>query len=103
VTDEAGNVSTPAVVEVVIRDLQKPTAVLDAPRQVETGQSFQLSGSRSTDIAPGPDCPLSMDDAVLKIVSKPTVTTVARQQPLRAAGIFAISFLVRKSGLDQQI
>ena len=53
VTDDAGNVSAPAVVEVVIRDTQKPTAVLDAPRQVEVGQSFQLSGSRSTDIAPG--------------------------------------------------
>jgi hypothetical protein len=53
VTDDAGNVPTPAVVEVVVRDSQKPTAVLDAPRQVEAGQSFQLSGSRSTDIAPG--------------------------------------------------
>jgi hypothetical protein len=53
VTDDSGNVSTPAVVDVIVRDLQRPTAVLDAPRQVETGQSFQLSGSRSTDITPG--------------------------------------------------
>ena len=52
VTGDAGNVSTPAVVEVVVRDSQKPSAVLDAPRQVEAGQSFQLCGSRSTDIAP---------------------------------------------------
>jgi hypothetical protein len=53
VSDDAGNVSAPAAVEVIVRDWQKPTAVLDASRQVEAGQSFQLSGSRSTDIAPG--------------------------------------------------
>ena len=53
VTGDAGNVSTPALVEVVVRDSQKPTAVLDAPRLAEAEQSFEVSGSRSTDTALG--------------------------------------------------
>ena len=44
VSDDAGNVSAPAMVEVIVRDSQKPTAVLDAPRQVKTGQSFSFPG-----------------------------------------------------------
>ena len=53
VVDEAGNASDPSTVEVIIRDSQKPTAVLDAPQQVEFGQSFALSGKRSSDVPPG--------------------------------------------------
>ncbi len=53
VVDDSGNASTPSVVEVIVRDTQKPTAVLDAPREVESGNSFQLSGRRSSDIPPG--------------------------------------------------
>jgi len=53
VVDDSGNASTPSVVEVIVRDTQKPTAVLDAPREVESGKSFQLSGRRSSDIPPG--------------------------------------------------
>jgi hypothetical protein len=53
VVDDSGNESEPNFVEVVIRDTQRPTAVLDAPRQVEAGQSFALSGDRSSDVAPG--------------------------------------------------
>ncbi len=50
VADDSGNSSDPSVVEVIVRDTQKPTAVLDAPREVELGRSFQLSGRRSSDI-----------------------------------------------------
>ena len=50
VDDDSGNRSDPAVEEVIVRDTQKPTAVLDAPREVELGRSFQLSGKRSLDI-----------------------------------------------------
>ncbi|HUM01923.1 MAG TPA: hypothetical protein VL084_06530 [Thermoanaerobaculia bacterium] len=53
VVDDSGNRSDPDVVEVVVRDAQKPTAVIDAPRLVDFGKSFQLSGARSADIAPG--------------------------------------------------
>jgi hypothetical protein len=41
-------------------DAQKLTAVLDAPRQVAAGQSFQLSGSRSSGYRAREDCSLSI-------------------------------------------
>ena len=50
VTDDSGNASDASVAEVIVRDTQKPTAVLDAPREVELGRSFQLSGRRSSDV-----------------------------------------------------
>jgi hypothetical protein len=53
VVDDAGNASDPAVVEVIIKDTLRPTAVLDAPKAVEVGQSFVLVGDRSSDVAPG--------------------------------------------------
>ena len=53
VTDDSGNVSEPAVVEVIVRDETKPTAVIDAPATVAAGRSFSLSGARSSDIPPG--------------------------------------------------
>ncbi len=53
VEDDSGNQSEPAVVEVLVQDTQRPTAVLDAPRQVEAGSSFALAGDRSTDVPPG--------------------------------------------------
>jgi hypothetical protein len=53
VTDDAGNESEPAFVEIVVIDDKKPTAVLDAPATVPLGASFSLSGARSSDVAPG--------------------------------------------------
>jgi hypothetical protein len=53
VVDDSGNASEPTFVEVIIRDTQRPTAVLDAPKQVEAGRSFALAGDRSSDVPPG--------------------------------------------------
>lgn len=54
VFDEDNNASEPAFLEVTIRDSLRPTAVLDGPRGgVEAGTSFNLSGQRSSDVAPG--------------------------------------------------
>jgi hypothetical protein len=50
VVDDSGNVSEPDIIEVIVKDLTKPTAVLQAPREVDFGQSFQLSGKQSFDI-----------------------------------------------------
>ena len=53
VVDDSGNVSLPDVVEVIVRDTVLPTAVLEAPKTVQPGQSFFLNGKRSSDVAPG--------------------------------------------------
>ena len=53
VTDDSGNASQPALIEIVVRDTLAPTAVIDGPRQVEVGNAFELSGKRSSDIPPG--------------------------------------------------
>jgi hypothetical protein len=61
VVDEAGNESEPVFLDVVVRDTEKPTAVLDvvdaSGRRVEPvmsfGQSFILTGARSTDVGGG--------------------------------------------------
>ena len=61
VVDDAGNESDPSFLDVVVRDTQKPTAVLDVvdvngkriDPLVPAGQSFTLSGARSSDLAPG--------------------------------------------------
>lgn len=53
VTDDAGNDSQPDTVEFIVRDTQRPTAVLSVPSQVEFGTSFLLDGRRSSDVAPG--------------------------------------------------
>jgi hypothetical protein len=50
VVDDSGNESSPDTVDVIIQDTQRPTAVLDAPRAVEFGNSFTLLGDRSLDI-----------------------------------------------------
>ena len=61
VVDNSGNESEPATIDVIIRDTQRPTAVLDMVNadkaivkpQVSVGESFLLSGLRSTDVEPG--------------------------------------------------
>ena len=61
VIDDAGNESEPATIDVIVRDTQRPTAVLDMVNadkavikpNVSVGESFMLSGMRSTDVAPG--------------------------------------------------
>jgi hypothetical protein len=61
VVDSAGNESAPAFLEVIVRDQTNPTAVLDMVDEngtritpvVAYGQSFILSGTRSSDPQPG--------------------------------------------------
>ncbi|MBI5016033.1 MAG: hypothetical protein HZB55_11190 [Deltaproteobacteria bacterium] len=53
VVDDSGNESAPAEAQVLIVDRTAPTAVLEAPAQAEFGQSFTLSGARSSDAPPG--------------------------------------------------
>jgi hypothetical protein len=53
VRDDAGNESAPALVEIVVVDDRKPTAIIEAPRTVPFGTSFTLSGARSVDAPPG--------------------------------------------------
>jgi hypothetical protein len=44
VEDDSGNSSEPSITEVIARDTQKPTAVLDAPREVELAVAFNSQG-----------------------------------------------------------
>jgi hypothetical protein len=61
VVDDAGNESEPTFLDVVVRDVDRPTAVLDIVNAdsvrvdpvVARGQSFILSGLRSADVPPG--------------------------------------------------
>jgi hypothetical protein len=62
VIDNAGNESAPVTIDIVVRDTGRPTAVLDlvnaagaivTPPNVAFGQSFTLSGRRSTDTGGG--------------------------------------------------
>jgi hypothetical protein len=53
VLDDAGNRSAPDRVEIIVRDEEAPTAVLEAPRTVPFGRPFRMSGERSSDPAPG--------------------------------------------------
>jgi hypothetical protein len=61
VVDDSGNESVPTFLDVVIKDLDKPTAVLDLVNVdgtridpvVDFGKSFTLSAARSTDLPPG--------------------------------------------------
>ncbi len=53
VVDNAGNLSPPAEVTVVVQDNTAPTAVVTAPTTVDLGQDFTLDGRASFDAAPG--------------------------------------------------
>jgi hypothetical protein len=53
VLDDSKNASVPTAVKVTIRDSILPTAILNAPSQVEFGQSFVLDARKSSDVPPG--------------------------------------------------
>jgi hypothetical protein len=61
VVDDAGNESAPAFIDVIVKDTEKPTAVLDmvdangaiVQPTVAVGASFILSGKRSSDTGGG--------------------------------------------------
>ena len=53
VVDDAGNVSQPDQVEVIVADQDAPTAVLKVPKVVGAGKSFNLDGSASFDVGGG--------------------------------------------------
>lgn len=54
VVDNEGNESAAAIAEVLVRDLERPTAKLEIqPKSVEFGKSFVLLGSDSSDVPPG--------------------------------------------------
>jgi hypothetical protein len=53
VVDDSGNKSQPDELDVIVADLQAPTAVLTAPGTVPFGASFPLDGRRSVDAGGG--------------------------------------------------
>jgi hypothetical protein len=53
VADDSENLSAPDDIEVIVLDSEAPTAVLEGPRTVGFGQTFNLSGRRSTDVGGG--------------------------------------------------
>lgn len=50
VVDDSGNVSLPDVVEVIVADRERPTAVIAGPQIADLGKGFELDGSKSFDI-----------------------------------------------------
>jgi chitodextrinase len=53
VVDDSGNQSLPKEATVVVKDTTLPIAELDAPPEVNFGESFTLSGARSSDAGGG--------------------------------------------------
>ena len=53
VVDDSGNTSIPDEVIVIVADAENPTAVLNAPRSVGFGASFNLDGTKSFDAGGG--------------------------------------------------
>jgi hypothetical protein len=61
VVDDSGNESAPTLINIIVRDTDKPTAVLEMVDKignrldpvVSVGQSFILSGVKSSDLPPG--------------------------------------------------
>jgi hypothetical protein len=84
VTDDSGNASQPALVEVIVRDSQSPTAVLDGPGSTEAGASFSLSGARSSDVAPG-----RVVSYAWTLVSDPSRPVVVNPGTIGGIGIIA--------------
>ena len=80
VFDEQNNPSKPAFLEDTVRDTQLPTAVLDGPREgVEFGQSFSLSGARSSDVDPGKI--VRYEWTMVPIAERPPLNTI--RPPIR--------------------
>jgi hypothetical protein len=50
VVDNNGNESLPVTMDVIVRDTERPTAVLKGPSMVQPGQPILLDGRGSTDI-----------------------------------------------------
>jgi hypothetical protein len=53
VADDSENLSDPDQIVVIVRDAERPTAILEGPTVVDFGQSFTLSGRRSSDVGGG--------------------------------------------------
>ena len=53
VADDSDNLSDADEIEVIVLDSERPTAILEGPRTVAFGQSFTLTGRRSTDVGGG--------------------------------------------------
>jgi hypothetical protein len=53
VVDDSGNKSAPDDVEVIVADQSAPTAVLNVPKVVGLGASFNLDGTKSFDTGGG--------------------------------------------------
>lgn len=61
VIDDGDNESDPAFIDVIVRDTERPTAVIDMVNAdgamvdavVSVGSTFFLSGARSSDVPPG--------------------------------------------------
>lgn len=53
VMDDSNNASVPDNIEVMVIDIEKPTAVLKADPTVPFGRSFKLDGSASFDVGGG--------------------------------------------------
>lgn len=50
VVDDSGNLSEPDVMEVIVADRTRPTAVLNGPSIVDIGKPFEITGVKSFDI-----------------------------------------------------
>src|SRR5262245_36488665 len=50
VVDDSGNVSLPDVLQVIVADRERPTAVLQGPQVVDLGKAFEITGAKSFDI-----------------------------------------------------
>jgi hypothetical protein len=50
VVDDSGNVSLPDVLQVIVADRERPTAVLLGPQIVDLGKPFEVTGAKSFDI-----------------------------------------------------
>ena len=50
VVDDSGNVSAPDLMDVIVADRERPTAVLNGPSIADIGKSFEITGIKSFDI-----------------------------------------------------